>query len=77
MLDKFHDLRRHFMRPPRWSTLWAVIGWGVAGFMAFPSWPSYLDHFIMYPTIALITLWQAHREGRQEATREHIQSSRE
>ncbi len=75
IIDKLHVLRHHFSRP-RWSVLWAVVAWGVAGFMAFPSWPSYFDHFIMFPIAMVITLWQSHREGRQDATQEQIQASK-
>jgi hypothetical protein len=78
MFDKFHDLRRHYTTlGPRWSLVAGVFVWGIGGWEAAPSFASYLPHLVLLPIAILIHGWQCHREGRQEMTREHIQSTRE
>jgi hypothetical protein len=48
------------------STYVALIVWGSTGFMATPTFASFMVHFFMVPAVLLLTLWLAHWEGRSE-----------
>ena len=48
------------------SSYIALVVWGAAGFMAQPTFASFLVHFIVVPVLLYSCLWLAHWEGRKE-----------
>ncbi len=76
IIDKFHDLRHHYTRAPRWSLVVGVLVWGIGGWEAAPSFASYLPHLIFLPIAILVHGWQCHREGRQDAMQMQLQANK-
>ena len=48
------------------SSYLALVVWGAAGFMAQPTFASFLVHFTIVPAFLYFCLWLAHWEGRRE-----------
>ena len=46
----------------KWSTYAALAVWGAAGFMAQPTFASFLVHFFLLPAGLLGVIWLAHHE---------------
>jgi len=46
------------------SSYIGLIIWGATGFMAQPSFASFLVHFAIVPVLIFGALWLAHHEGK-------------
>lgn len=48
------------------STYVGLCVWGATGFMAQPSFASFIVHFAIAPALIFLTIWLAHWEARKE-----------
>jgi hypothetical protein len=46
------------------SSYVGLVVWGAAGFMAQPTFASFLVHFTVLPAFLFFALWRAHCEGK-------------
>jgi len=49
------------------STYLVLVAWGASGFMAQPSFASFIVHFFVAPVMLILALQMAHWEGRRSS----------
>jgi len=48
------------------SVYLALVVWGATGFMAQPSFASFVVHLFIVPVLLFLVIWLAHYEARKE-----------